>query len=111
MWEKKEIVVQEWAKIVQGFHVAGAAIARAGNLVAMDDVLESEPFWLESLMSLFEGLYVLFVGVCYPLAELVRREKERKERKERMARLQFDQVHTKAIYDVEVDTSVLSPQE
>jgi hypothetical protein len=33
MWEKKEIVVQEWAKIVQGFHVAGAAIARAGNLV------------------------------------------------------------------------------
>ncbi len=27
--EKKEIVAQEWAKIVQGFHVAGAAIARA----------------------------------------------------------------------------------
>ena len=68
--------------------MAGAAIARAGNLVAMDDVLESEPPWLESLMNLFEGLYVLFVGVCYPLAELERREKERKERKERMVRLQ-----------------------
>ena len=27
--EKKEIVAQEWAKIIQGFHVVGAALARA----------------------------------------------------------------------------------
>jgi chloramphenicol 3-O phosphotransferase len=111
LWEKKEIVQPEWPKIIQGFHAAGAAIARSGNLVIMDDVLESEPPWVENLLELFNGLSVFFVGVHCPLAELDRREKERKERKGGMARLQFDQVHTIAIYDVEVDTSVLNPQE
>ena len=111
LWGKKEIVQQEWPKIIRGFHAAGAAVARAGNLVIMDDVLESEPPWVENLLELFEGLSVLFVGVHCPLAELESREKERKERKDGMARLQFDQVHSIALYDVEVDTSMLSPQE
>lgn len=111
LWEKKTIVQPEWPKIIGGFHAAGAAIARAGNLVIIDDVLEDEPPWVESLSQLFDGLSVLFVGVHCPLAELERREKERKERKGGMARLQFDQVHTVAIYDVELDTSELNPQE
>jgi len=111
LWGKKQIVQLEWPKIIRGFHAAGAAIARAGNLVIMDDVLESEPPWLESLLELFNGLSVLFVGIHCPLAELERREKGRKERKDGMARLQFDQVHSLVIYDVEVDTSVSSPQE
>lgn len=111
LWRKKEIVQLEWPKIIRGFHAAGAAIARAGNLVIMDDVLESEPPWVENLLELFEGLSVLFVGVHCPLTELESREKERKERKDGMARFQFDQVHSIMIYDVEVDTSVLNPQE
>jgi len=111
LWEKKEIVQPEWAKIIRGFHAAGAAIARAGNLVIMDDVLESEPPWIESLLELFKDLDVLFVGVHCPLAELERRERDRIERRDGLARMQVDQVHAKAIYDVEVDTSVLSPQE
>ena len=73
--------------------------------------MESEPPWVESLLRLFDGLHVLFVGVHCPLADLERREKERKERKRGLARMQFDQVHSIALYDVEVDTSVLSPQE
>ena len=77
----------------------------------MDDVLESEPPWIGNLIDLFNGLSVFFVGVHCPLEELERRENERKERKGGMARMQFDQVHTIAIYDVEVDTSVLNPQE
>ena len=111
LWKKKEIVQLEWPKIIRGFHAAGAAIVRTGNLVIMDDVLESEPPWLENLLELFNGLYVLFVGVHCPLAELERREKERKERKDGIARLQFDQVHATILYDVEVDTSVSSPLE
>jgi chloramphenicol 3-O phosphotransferase len=111
LWGKKEIVQLEWSKIIRGFHAAGAAIARAGNLVIMDDVLESEPPWVENLLELFEGLSVLFVGVHCPLEELESREKERKERKDGMARFQFDQVHSIVIYDVEVDTSVLNPHE
>jgi chloramphenicol 3-O phosphotransferase len=77
----------------------------------MDDVLESEPPWVESLLGLFDGLQVIFVGVLCPLGELERREKEREERKSGMANFQFDQVNTLAIYDVEVDTSLLNPQE
>ena len=77
----------------------------------MDDVLEKEPPWVENLLQLFDGLEVVFVGVHCPLEELERRESERGNRRAGMARLQFDQVHARAIYDVKVHTSVLSPEE
>jgi chloramphenicol 3-O phosphotransferase len=111
LWDRQEIVQREWLHIIGGFHAAAAAIARAGNLVIVDDVLEKEPPWVENLLILFEGLDVIFVGVHCPLAELERREQERGDRKQGMARLQFDQVHAQALYDVEVDTSKLSTRE
>ncbi len=77
----------------------------------MDDVLEDEPPWQDCLLELFEGIDVFFVGVHCPLSELEKREKERKNRRAGMARKQFDQVHSKAIYDIEVDTSLLSSEE
>jgi len=110
LWEKKTVIKQEWFHIIRGFHAAGAAIARAGNLVITDDVLEEDPPWVESLVELFDGIEVIFVGIHCPLEELERREQTRKDRKTGMARLQFEQVHTQAIYDIEVDTSVLSPE-
>jgi chloramphenicol 3-O phosphotransferase len=111
LWEKQGIVKPRWPKIIRGFHAAGAAIARAGNLVIIDDVLEAEPPWVESLLGLFEGLSVILVGVHCPLGELERRERQRKDRKTGMARLQIDQVHAQVEYDVQVDTSMLSPTE
>ena len=111
LWQNRDIVEQEWTYIIGGFHAAAAAIARAGNLVIVDDVLEENPPWVENLLELFDGLEVVFIGVHCPLEELERRERERKDRKEGMARLQFEQVHAQAVYDIEVDTSVLSPVE
>jgi len=111
LWDNKEIVQREWPHIISGFHAAAAAIARAGNLVIVDDVLEENPPWIESLLELFDGLDVIFIGVHCSLEELERREAERGDRWKGMARLQFDQVHAQAIYDVEVDTTVLSPGE
>jgi chloramphenicol 3-O phosphotransferase len=111
LWDRQEVVQREWRHIIGGFHAAAAAIARAGNLVIVDDVLEKEPPWVENLLTLFEGLDVIFVGVHCPLEELERREQKRGDRKRGMARLQFDQVHAQALYDVEVDTAELSPQE
>jgi chloramphenicol 3-O phosphotransferase len=111
LWARQEVVRREWCHIIDGFHAAAAAIARAGNLVIVDDVLEAEPPWVENLLTLFEGLDVIFVGVHCPLSELEKRERERGDRKRGMARLQFDQVHAQALYDVEVDTAELSPQE
>jgi chloramphenicol 3-O phosphotransferase len=111
LWDKREIVQPAWPSIIAGFHAAAAAIARAGNLVIVDDVLEDEPPWVENLLELFADLEVIFIGVHCPLEELERRESERGDRKVGMARLQFEQVHTRAIYDIEVDTSVQSPEE
>jgi chloramphenicol 3-O phosphotransferase len=111
LWDRQEIVQPAWPNIIAGFHAAAAAIARAGNLVVVDDVLEEEPPWVESLLELFHGLEVVFVGVHCPLEELERREGERGDRRAGMARLQFEQVHARAIYDIEVDTSIQSPEE
>ena len=86
-------------------------MARAGNMVVIDDVLENEPPWLENLLELFEGLDVVFVGVHCPLSELEEREKVRGNRPAGMARKQFDQVHSVAEYDIEVDTALLSTEE
>jgi len=110
LWNRKEIVQREWQHIIAGFHAAAAAIACAGNLVIVDDVLEEQPPWVENLLTLFKGLDVILVGVHCPLEELERRERQRGDRKRGMARLQFDQVHATALYDVEVDTSELTPQ-
>ena len=111
LWKNKQVVQQEWPQIVSGFHAAAAAIARAGNLLIVDDVLEENPPWVESLLELFDGLEIIFVGVHCPLEELERREQGRGDRRKGLARLQFDQVHSQAIYDVNVDTSILSPEE
>jgi len=111
LWEREDIVRRTWPRIIRGFHAAGAAVARAGNLVIVDDVLESDPPWVESVLSLFEGLEVIFVGIHCPVEELERRERNRGNRKEGMARKQVEEVHAQAIYDLELDTSSLSPEE
>ena len=71
----------------------------------------NEPPWIGSLWDSFDGLEVIFVGVHCPSGELERRERERHDRKPGMARIQFTQVHAQAIYDAEVDTSTLTPEE
>lgn len=111
LWDDKEVVHREWPNIIAGFHAAAAAIARAGNLVIVDDVLEEELPWIEHMLAFFDGLDVTFVGVHCSLEELERREKKRDDRRQGMARQQFEQVHAQAIYDIEVDTLALSPGE
>lgn len=51
-------------------------------------------------------------GRCCPLPVLEERERARAdERTPGQARAQFDRVHTFTVYDLEVDTSILSPEE
>ena len=111
LWDGNTVSAQDWEQIIRGFHAAGAAMARENNLVIFDDVLEAEPPWIAHLLALFEGLTVYFVGVHCPLDVLERREQQRSDRKPGMARIQFEQVHAKAIYDIEVDTSTLTSDE
>jgi chloramphenicol 3-O phosphotransferase len=96
--------------LVRGMHRAILSLARAGCNVLADHVLV-EPAWLCDCASLFDSLPAYLVGVRCPLEVLVERERSRKNRTLGQAAAQFKAVHAHAVYDVEVDTSVLNPQE
>jgi chloramphenicol 3-O phosphotransferase len=87
-----------------GYHHAVAATARAGNHVVTDH------FRPDLDMDLYRGLRVLLVGVHCPLEELLRREARRPEQRRGFAGAQFGHLHSGREYDVEVDTSVLTPE-
>ena len=93
--------------VVSGFHKSVAALARSGNNIIVDHVLQEDE-WLRECVENWAGLEVLFVGVKCPLEVAEQREKERSDRNIGTARYQFERVHTHELYDVEVDTSIHS---
>jgi chloramphenicol 3-O phosphotransferase len=97
-------------RLVDGLHRAVAALADAGLSVIVDHVLV-EPGWLPDLAGRLDGHEVLFVGVRCPLDVVMRREAERRDRTVGQAAAQFDVVHSAGGYDLEVDTSRLTPEE
>jgi len=102
------LVGEEFARFLSGVHKAIVELAGAGFPVILDHVMARRE-WLDELLSLFEGTPVLFVAVRAPLEVLEQREKDRGDRNAGLAREQFDVVHRHSVYDLELDTSVLSP--
>lgn len=96
-------------RLAGGYHRSLAGMALAGNDVIADHVLR-RPEWLRECLDLFPP-DVVFVGVHCPLPELERRERARGDRPVGKAATQFPLVHRHGEYDVEVDTSALSPRE
>lgn len=99
---KKELPI-----LLAGFNRSNAAIARSGNNVIVDHILE-EPSWVAPCIKAFEDLEVVFIGVLCSLDELEFREKARGNRGKGVARYQYDRVHSNKKYDVEVDTSTMT---
>jgi chloramphenicol 3-O phosphotransferase len=97
-------------QLVSGMHQAIAALSLAGNNVIADHVLV-EPDWLRQCIRLFSPLPAFFVGVRCPLEVLEQREQARRNRTWGQARVQYDLVHAHGIYDLDVDTSISSPEE
>jgi len=97
-------------RMADGFHRAIAALADAENPLLVDHVLVRED-WTRQCARLLGDRYVLFVGVRCPLDEIERREAARDERRQGFARSQYEFIHAGKAYDVEVDTSLLSPEE
>jgi len=98
-------------RFISGLHATAAALADVGLNVIVDHVI-LERAWLEECARLWAKLDVLFVGVRCPLEVVLRRELEREEaRTHGQAEAQFEVVHRWATYDIEVDTSVLTPDE
>ena len=96
--------------LFSGMHQAIAAMARLGNNVVADHVLVT-PSWVQECAVLFADLPAYLIGVRCPLDLLEQRERQRKNRTLGQARLQFDLVRQYCRYDLELDTSRLSPQE
>jgi chloramphenicol 3-O phosphotransferase len=88
-------------------HHAIAALAQAGNNIVADHVLV-ERAWVDECAQLFADLPAYLIGVYCPLEVLEQREKARRNRTWGQARAQFSIVHAHTVYDLELDTSVLS---
>lgn len=96
--------------LVSGMHHAIATLSKRGINVVADHVLV-EPSWVQECAEIFADLPAWLVGVRCPLEVLEEREKDRGDRTLGQARLQFDRVHAHGIYDLEVDTALLSAEE
>lgn len=97
-------------RLISGMHQSIAALTRNGFSVIADHVLLA-PEWLQDCLHTFANFDVLFVGVRCPLEVLEQRERTRRDRTLGQARAQIQAVHAHGPYDIEVDTSVLSPVE
>ena len=97
-------------RLFSGMHHAIAALSRTGNHVLADHVLV-EPHWVAECAALFAPLPAFLVGLRCPLEVLEQRERARKDRTWGQARDQFEVVHAHGVYDLELDTSLHSPEE
>ena len=95
---------------LRGMRRAIAAFAAVGIDVVADDLL-LEPSFLADYLVALDGLAVTFVGVRCPLAVVDERERARPGRFPGTAKAHFERVHAGCRYDVEVDTSELSPRQ
>lgn len=110
------IVVPDFGHaLISGMHQSVAAVAGLGHGVVVDHVLW-EPGWLPECVALWRDFPVLFVGVRCPLPVLETRELARGDRSAKgVVRWQYGRVHEHGgrplPYDLEVDTSELTPHE
>ncbi|MGW2639764.1 phosphotransferase-like protein [Streptomyces sp. NPDC001348] len=97
-------------RTAKGFHRAVAGMAAGGNNLVVDHPL-SRRWRLLDLLDLLVPEDTVLVGVRCPLPELERRENERGDRQAGLAAMQYHQVHSHALHDIDVDTSLHSPRE
>jgi chloramphenicol 3-O phosphotransferase len=98
------------ARTRAGFHRAVAGMAQAGNDLVVDYVL-SEPWRLLDCLDVLADLDVVLVGVHCSAAELERRERIRGDRAIGQAAAQIGPVHAHGHYDIECETTQLTPRE
>jgi chloramphenicol 3-O phosphotransferase len=97
-------------RLLTGMYRAAAAYAAAGNHAVVDDVIY-DPRVLEAAVEALGYTSVLFVGIRCPPEVAEERERDRGDRALGGARVFADAVHRHGVYDLEVDSSILSPAE
>ena len=97
-------------RLILGMHRAIQSLSLAGINVVADHVLVDEA-WLHDCASLFAPLPAYLIGLRCPLEVLEQREQLRRDRTLGQARAQHALVHARAVYDLEMDTSLCTPEE
>lgn len=92
-----------------GFHHSLPAYVQAGNNLIVEHIVETKE-WMDLLVDLLEPFDVYFIGIHAPLQVLERREAERGDRPVGGARKDFETIHLHAIYDFELDSTLLPEQ-
>jgi chloramphenicol 3-O phosphotransferase len=87
-----------------GFHQSLPALAKAGNNLIVEHIVETKE-WMQLLLELLAPFDVFYVGIHCPLLELERREQMRGNRRIGEARQDFEIVHTFGMYDLEIDST------
>ena len=93
-------------QLISAMHHTIAATAQAGHHVIADHLL-IKPSWVRECARLFADLPVWLVGVRCPLEILITSHQCTLDQ----AQAHVAAVHTPGVYDLEVDTSLLSPLE
>lgn len=98
-------------RTLRGMRRAAAAMAGEGNNLIIDEVLIGTGLAAQEYRDLLAPYRLHWVGVHAPLDVLEARERRRDDRQPGLARWQFPRVHAGMTYDLEIDTSRLSPAE
>ena len=96
--------------LFSGMHHAIAAAASRGNNIVADHVFV-EKVWVDECADLFADINAYLIGVHCPLEILEQRERDRKDRTLGQARAQYEAIHKYTKYDLEVDTSLFTPEQ
>jgi chloramphenicol 3-O-phosphotransferase len=101
-----------YTALVQGFHKAIASMVATGNCVIVDHVAGDRRAWLSDCLEALGDLPLMFVAVYCDLDQLLKREERRTDRlpSPALARAQHQTIHQLMVYDLEVDTTMLSPE-
>jgi chloramphenicol 3-O phosphotransferase len=97
-------------KLMKAMHHAALSLHHNSINIIMDHVLVEDE-WKKECADLYAGEDVYIIGIKCPLHVLEEREKMRKDRTLGQAGKQYDIVHKDCIYDLEIDTSILSLNE
>ena len=96
-------------RAMRGMRHAIAAMAGQGNNLIVDDVIFNDQ--MAEYVELLLAFDLHLIGVFAPLEVLEVREAARADRLPGLARWQYPRVHKGIDYDLEVDTSLLTPLE
>ncbi len=95
---------------INNFHRALPILITPPFFGIIDTAILREDKYMECLDSMGDLRYIT-VGVHCPVEVVTRRELDRGDRKIGLAASQFERVHSNRMYDIEVDTSTLTPEQ